>query len=82
MAKISESIFPVTRAPWELKDGTIIELIRPEEFATLPDGTVLRSIRGETKVKGTDYCDNDTRGGFLAFGFVRDDQTNRNLGAY
>lgn len=48
--------------------GEIIELQTPEEFAALPDGTLLISISGEEKIKGRDTIDGDTRAGRLAFG--------------
>ena len=44
-------------------------LITPEQFQQLPDGTELTSISGEKKVKGQDKVDQDTRFGYLAFGF-------------
>jgi len=44
-------------------------LITPEQFENLPDGTELISINGDKVVKGEDYIDQDTRGGYLAFGF-------------
>ena len=53
---------------WKLDDGRKITLVTPHEFAQLPDGTALIAIDGERVVKGTDYIDNDTRGGYLAFG--------------
>jgi hypothetical protein len=49
----------------------VIQLITPVEFAALPDGTELISIMGDIKVKGIDYIDDDTRGGYLAFGVNR-----------
>lgn len=59
------------RAPWELPDGRMIDLITPSEFHTIEVGAVLTSIRGEEVVKGIDYIDQDVRAGFLAFGFER-----------
>lgn len=82
------------RAPWELdakpnifkpsedQPGIIIELVTPQEFASLPDGTALISISGSVHIKGRDYIDDDTRGGMLAYGVIREDQSNRDLGAY
>ena len=46
-----------------------IWLITPEQFQQLPDGTEVTSIFGEKKVKGQDEVDQDTRFGYLAFGF-------------
>jgi hypothetical protein len=58
------------RAPWSLGER-IIDLITPDELATISDGWVLVSIRGEDKIVGHDYIDGDTRGGFLAVGWER-----------
>jgi hypothetical protein len=55
---------------WKLDDGRTITLVTPKEFSELPHGTVLYSIRGNRAVKGTDYIDNDTRGGYLAYGLL------------
>jgi hypothetical protein len=60
------------RAPWELTDGSWIDLIQPAELTKLPDGIVLRSIFGETVTKGVDEINDDTRGGFLAYGLPSD----------
>lgn len=57
---------------WTLDDGTRLRLITPEDYLSLPEGTALRSILGETVIIGTDYIDNDTRGGYLAYGLVLD----------
>ena len=43
-------------------------LLTPEEFTEVPDGIVLLGINDNTKVKGKDYIDDDTRGGCLAYG--------------
>ena len=48
-----------------------IWLLTPEEFAALPDGTVMTDIDGEKATKGTDEIDNDTRFGHLAYGLVK-----------
>lgn len=39
----------------------------------VPDGTVLTSINGETKVKGKDIIDLDVRYGRLAYGIIREE---------
>jgi hypothetical protein len=52
--------------PWRV--SYIIELQTPEQIEALPDGTVLRSISGETAVKGSDPIDLDTRAGRTAWG--------------
>lgn len=46
-----------------------LRLISPGQLHTLPHGTVLKSIQGDEKVVGIDDIDEDTRGGFVAWGF-------------
>jgi hypothetical protein len=48
--------------------GVTIDLLTPAELDGLPDGTVLVSIQGRRVAKGRDYIDDDTRGGYLAYG--------------
>ncbi|HET8688640.1 MAG TPA: hypothetical protein VFM18_18655 [Methanosarcina sp.] len=48
-------------------DGDLY-LLTKEEFDLLPNGIELGCIDGEIVVKGKDYIDEDTRGGFLAYG--------------
>jgi hypothetical protein len=50
--------------PWDEN----LELFTPEEFEQLPDGIELTSISGDTKVKGKDTIDMDTRFGHIAYG--------------
>lgn len=45
-----------------------LNLITPEQLGCLPYGTVLYSISGKKCRVGTDYIDDDTRCGFLAYG--------------
>lgn len=52
-----------------LSEGTELSLITPVEFATLANGTELFDIFGRSYMVGTDKIDDDTRGGFLAYGF-------------
>jgi hypothetical protein len=59
---------PDTRVPWTLGVGSVIYLLTPEQYAALPDGTEVVSIMNEKKIKGKDYIDDDTRGGYLAYG--------------
>lgn len=40
------------------------------DFPNVADGTRMCSITGEFVVKGTDYIDDDTRGGVMAFGVL------------
>lgn len=49
-------------------------LLKPAQIESLPKGTVLTSISGEQKIKGIDYIDDDTRGGFTAYGFLHRDR--------
>ena len=59
---------------WAIK--RTIQLITPEQYRTLEMGTKLIDIFGETKVKSPNsddpnspnYIDQDTRGGYLAYG--------------
>ena len=51
-------------------DETNLCLLTPEEYAELPDGTMLLCIDDETYIKGKDYIDNDTRYGYLAYGLT------------
>jgi hypothetical protein len=48
--------------------------ITPEQFNQLPDGTELTSVFGEKMVKGRDEINQDTRAGYLAFGFLEADK--------
>lgn len=45
-----------------------IHLVTPEQFEGFPDGFEFISISGEHAIKGTDYIDDDTRFGLLAYG--------------
>lgn len=66
---------------WTLDDGRVIRLLTPRELLRVPDGTVLTSILGERMVKGTDPIDDDTRGGYLAFGIEAQATTEPSIGA-
>ena len=57
---------------WKLDDGRVILLLTLGQFAILPDGTALVSISGRTVIKGKDYIDNETRGGYLAYGVLNE----------
>lgn len=65
---------PNKQVPWTLGLGSVIYLLTPEQFADLPDGTEVISIMNEKKIKGKDYVDDDTRGGYLAFGLPYDSE--------
>ena len=54
-------------APW---DESGLLLIPRRLYKNVPFGTKLLSINGETKIKGKHMIDQDTRGGFLAFGWI------------
>jgi hypothetical protein len=51
-------------------EGSKLALLTPKEFEELPEGTKVYDIFGFPAVKGRDYIDQDTRGGYLAFGTV------------
>lgn len=53
---------------WQLDDGSDIYLITPQQYEKLPEGVELVCIDGKKKMKGKDYIDDDTRGGFIAYG--------------
>ena len=53
---------------WKLDDGSVIQLVTPAELKDLPNGTVLLDIFGEKVTLGVDVIDDDTRGGYLAYG--------------
>lgn len=54
-----------------IAEGTVIELITLEELAEIEQGTVLYDIFGFPATVGVDDFDTDTRGGYLAYGFVK-----------
>ncbi len=57
---------------WTLKDGRKIQLIHETELKEIKDGTVLTDIFGESHIKGEDEIDLDTRGGYLAYGILKE----------
>jgi hypothetical protein len=54
---------------WTIKNGHKVALLTPDELQNVEDGTELVSISGKRVVVGKDYIDNDTRAGYLAYGF-------------
>ena len=54
---------------WTLNDGSKIYLVTLEEYNNLPNGTKLICIDGKKVTKGKNFIDNDTRFGFIAYGF-------------
>ena len=52
--------------------GRTINLLTEKEFEELPNGALVVDIFGCEAIKGKDYIDNDTRGGYLAFGILQD----------
>lgn len=48
-----------------------LQLITEAQLNQLPAGTQLTSISGEKAIKGVDSIDTDTRGGFIAYGFLQ-----------
>jgi hypothetical protein len=65
---LNDSPTDVNQREWNLPQGGVMNLLTPEEFALLPDGTELLDIFGKRRVKGTDFIDLDTRAGLMAFG--------------
>lgn len=51
-------------------DGKLM-LITADMLRDIPNGETLTCIDGTTAVKGKDVIDMDTRGGLLAYGFVK-----------
>ena len=43
-------------------------IFTPDEFSKLPDGVELTSITGKKVIKGKDYIDMGTLGGYIAYG--------------
>lgn len=60
---------PSQESKEESKDENLWR-ITPEQFEDLPEGTELTSISGDKVIKGKDYINQDTREGYLAFGFL------------
>lgn len=58
---------------WTLDNGRVITLLRPEDLKDLQKGSILYDIFGDRHVIGIDIIDNDTRGGYLAYGTLNDD---------
>lgn len=56
---------------WKLEDRREIRLITPIELKGLPKNTILYDIFGEQAIVGEDEIDLDTRGGYLAYGFLQ-----------
>ncbi len=57
---------------WKIPDGRFIFLITPEQLSSLKDGTKLINIFGQTFTVGIDNIDDDTRGGYCAFGLLEE----------
>jgi len=51
-------------------DETELHLCPLAQLPDLPDGIALHSISGAVAVKGRDPIDDDTRGGFIAYGII------------
>lgn len=69
------------RASWTVEGtGKKLSLITPKELKSLPDNTLLYDIFGEAHILGgldtngrKVVIDDDTRGGFLAYGLPLED---------
>lgn len=58
-------------APFVANGGEVLDLITPSTYGRLPEGTQLRTITGGSVIKGQPGVDpGDTRGGFMAVGFM------------
>lgn len=64
-------------SPWSDRQSDPLWLLTTTEYDALPDGTELVSINGQRKVKGTDYIDQDTRAGFIAWGLLESQLSGR-----
>lgn len=53
---------------WNEESG--LYLIPLRDWKNWPNGIQVTSILGNTKIKGQDYIDEDTRAGLLAFGIM------------
>lgn len=73
-------VFKGGNGAFESKLGDM-NLITHAQLDKLPKGTVLYSFNGEKVVVGVDRIDGDTRGGFLAYGFLKKDISAGNAGA-
>lgn len=51
--------------------GLEIFLVHERQLPIIPDGTKLICIDGTEVVKGIDWIDDDTRGGYLAYGTLK-----------
>lgn len=59
------------KATWTFDDGSQMELIQLDELKNYPDGTTFKCINGSLVTKGKDYIDDDTRGGYIAYGIIK-----------
>lgn len=59
-------------------DGTMV-LLPSWALAHMQTGEQLKGIMGAYKTVGTDYIDDDTRGGCIAYGVPRDDIPNKEI---
>lgn len=66
-----ESFDPNEPLPHE---GETIILLTPTELERVPDGVAVLNIFGREFIKGVDRINNDTRGGYLAYGTLTGDE--------
>lgn len=57
---------------YKLNTNDKILLIPEQLYHRIPNGTLVFSINGNQCIKGKDYIDMDTRGGYLAYGLGKD----------
>lgn len=63
----------INEDPWTLAPGSDenpLWLLTEAELKLVPTQTPLHCIDGTTATVGTDRIDNDTRGGYLAYGML------------
>lgn len=60
---------------WSDRQSDPLWLLTPAELAEMPDGTELVCINGSRNVVGTDDIDDDTRGGYIAYGLLESQLT-------
>jgi len=51
-------------------DKIMLYPITLDQLESLPDGTKLTGLDGKEVIKGVDHIDDDTRGGYIAYGFT------------
>ena len=58
----------INQNPWD-KSSDPLWLLTPKEYEQVPNGTPFECISGQQVIKGIDYIDQDSRFGYIAFGW-------------